>query len=282
MRNLDIELLRTFVAVIEGESFAAAAEAISRTQSAVTQQMQRLEAQVGKTLFRRQGRGKQLTEDGHKLLGFARRLLAINEEAIFSMSNAPDTGEIRLGAPHDITENILPNVLAQCASRFPGLRISIQVGRSPFLMQALKRGELDLTIAALDAPEVEYITLRTSPIVWMCASTYRLEPGKPLQLIMADKLSFFRRAAIRALDDRQIPWRLAYTSSTLAGVRAALKAGLGVTARSVEMLSSDMRVLGEAEGLPRLPDVSFRLFLASHQATPLARRVFDSLEHCSF
>jgi DNA-binding transcriptional LysR family regulator len=282
MRNLDIELLRTFVAVVERESYAAAADSVSRTPSAVTQQMQRLETFFGKRLFERAGRGKRVTADGMKLLDYARRLLAINDEACMALAGTPVAGEIRLGAPHDITDSILPNLLAHCSRLFPELRIAIHMGRSPNLLQALRKGDIDLTVAAREAPELRQLTLRTSPIVWMCASNYRHDANRPLPLIVAAEASFFRQVAIGHLDRAGIPWRITYSSPTVVGVRAAVRAGLGVTARPVEMLGSGLRVLGDDAALPRLPDISFRLYLSSTSTNALARRLFDSLADCSF
>lgn len=279
MRHLDLELLRTFVAVVDGQSFAAAAQAVSRTQSAVTQQMQRLESNLGKPLFRRVGRHKQPTADGQQLLSYARRLLALHDEACLAVSGAGLTGEIRLGSPHDVTETILPNLLSHFSTLFPGLRIAIHVGRSPLLLESLRRGEIDMTVAAADAPDLQGLTLRTSPIVWMCAPSYRHDPSQPLPLIVADEISFFRLLAIEHLDRARVPWRITYTSPTMVGVRAAVRAGLGVTARSVEMLGSDLRMLGDEAGLPRLPDVSFRLYLGPKAPGPLARQLFESLEN---
>ncbi|MBV7483465.1 LysR substrate-binding domain-containing protein [Bordetella sp. BOR01] len=277
MQSLDIDQLRTFVAVVERESFAAAAAEVLRTQSAVTQQMRRLESVLGKRLFQRVGRGKQLTQDGVRLLDYARRLLALHDETCAAMASTAVSGELRLGAPHDITDSILPNLLAHFSRSFPGLRIAIHVGRSPHLLQALRQGDIDMTVAGLDAPELRQITLRTSPVVWMCAARYRHDPAQPLPLIVAAESSQFRRIAVEHLDRAGIPWRITYTSPTVVGVRAAVRAGLGVTARSVEMLGSDLRVMGEAEALPRLPDVNFRLYLSPVSANSVAQRVFDSL-----
>ena len=156
------------------------------------------------------------------------------------------------------------------------------MGRSPHLLQSLLRGELDMTVAALDAPGVRHVTLRTSPIVWMCAADFQHDPSQPLPLIVADELSFFRRIAIEHLDRHGLPWRINYTSPSLVGVRAAVKAGLGVTARSVEMLGPDIRVLGEHAALPRLPDVNFNLYLASHGAGRPAQALFESLHGTRF
>jgi DNA-binding transcriptional LysR family regulator len=277
MHNLDLELLRTFVAAVERESFAAAAESVHRTQSAVTQQMQRLEAQFGKPLFRKLGRTKRLTEEGLKLLEYARRLLALNDEACAALAGTALTGEVRLGAPADVADSILPNLLAGFSKAFPNLRMAIHVGRSPFLMQALKRGEIDLTISTRDDPELRRITLRTSPTVWICAADYRYDRGQPLALIVADEPSLFRRIALEHLERAKLPCRISYVSPTLPGIRAAVRAGLGVTARSIEMLGADFRVLGEADGLPRLPDVSYHLYLGRTSPNPRARRLFESL-----
>lgn len=187
------------------------------------------------------------------------------------------TGEVRLGASQDVEETILPNLLARFSQAFPNLRMAIHVGRSPFLMQALRRGEIDMTISTRDDPEHPRITLRTSPTVWICAAGYRYDQTQPLALIVADEPSLFRRIALDHLERAGIEWRVRYTSPTLPGIRAAVRAGLGVTARSVEMLDQELRVLGEADGLPRLPDVSFHLYLAHNTTNAAARRLFESL-----
>lgn len=275
--NLDIELLRTFVAIVERESFAAAAQAVHRTQSAVTQQMQRLEAQIDKTLFRKHGREKHLTEDGLKLLEYSRRLLALNDEACSAISGSTLTGEVRLGAPVDVADSMLPNLLQRFSKMFPSLRMTIDVGRSPFLVEAMKRGEIDMAISPREHPEFRRIALRTSPAVWICAADYRYDRTEPLDLIIADEPSLFRRTALDHLERAGIAWRITYVAPTLPGIRAAVRAGLGVTARTVEMMSPDFRVLGELDGLPRLPDVTYHLYLGS-APNLAARRMFDSLE----
>lgn len=274
--NLDLELLRTFVAIVERESFAAAAESVHRTQSAVTQQMQRLDAQLGKPLFHKRGREKRLTEDGLKLLEYSRRILALNDEACSAISGSVLTGEVRLGAPVDVAESMLPNLLQRFSKAFPSLRMTIDVGRSPFLMQAMKRGEIDMVISPREHPEFRRITLRTSPTIWLCAADYHFDRSQTIDLIIADEPSLFRRMALEHLERARIAWRVTYVAPTLPGIRAAVRAGLGITARSVEMMGPDFRVLGESDGLPRLPDVSYNLYLGS-SPNASARRLFDSL-----
>ncbi|MDR5825906.1 LysR substrate-binding domain-containing protein [Caballeronia sp. LZ043] len=269
--------MRTFVAIVERESFAAAADSVHRTQSAVTQQMQRLEAQLSKTLFHKRGREKRLTEDGLKLLEYSRRLLALNDEACSAIAGSTLTGEVRLGAPADVADSMLPNLLQRFSKAFPSLRMTIDTGRTAFLMQAMKRGEIDMTVSARDHPEYRKITLRTSPTVWICAADYDYDRHQPLDLITSDEPSLFRTMALEHLERAGIAWRIRYVAPTLPGIRAALRARLGVAARSVEVMGPDYRVLGEADGLPRLPDVSYSLYLGQ-SPNPAARRLFDSLE----
>ncbi|PUA16608.1 LysR substrate-binding domain-containing protein [Glaciimonas sp. PCH181] len=277
MKNLDMELLRTFVAITEFSSFAAAADRVHRTQSAVTQQMQRLESQLGFAVFQKTGRNKLVTTQGAKLLEYAERILALNDEAISMLDMDDVIGSLRIGAPNDIAETILPSLLSRFAKIYPQLRMEIHVGRSPFLMQALRRGEIDLTVSTRKSDAHPCIILRTSPTVWLCSSDYIHNPANPVKLVVADEPSMFREIALQALDQAKIPYRISYVAPTLVGIKAALRAGLGITARSIEMISPELRVLGESDGFPRLPDVNFFLYLRDEQVGTIAKMVFDTL-----
>lgn len=277
MRNLDLDLLRTFVAIADASSFAGAAQRVHRTQSAVSQQMQRLETQVGKTLLVKTGRSKHLTEDGLRLLDYARRIIALNDEAHIALSAAPGhIGVVRLGVNNDMAENILPVMLQRIAKSHPNVLLEIRTGRSPFLMEELKKGELDLAITTRIDPDRPHIVLRTSPTVWLCAADFAEDRKRPLPLIVSNEPSLFRALAIEALDTAQIPWRIAYLALNLGAIKAAVRAGLGITARNIEMLTPDFRVLGEAEGLPRLPHVTFHLYMRDEGVGDAAKRVFDT------
>lgn len=278
MRNLDLDLLRTLVAIADHETFGAAAEAVQRTQSAVTQQMQRLEEQLGLTLFERQGRSKLLTRHGKKLLEYARQLLTINDEALRMLREGDLTGSLRIGAPHDVADTILPVLLSHIARSSPALRLEIHVGRSPFLMESLRRGEIDLTVSTREDPTLEGIVLRTTPTIWVCSADFVYERGTPVPLILADEPSLFRKLSLEALTQAGVPWRIAYLAPSLIGIKAALRGGLGITARSIDLLAADMRILGENDGLPRLPDVTYYLWARPNAVNPVARHVFSMLK----
>ncbi|MFZ3118515.1 MAG: LysR substrate-binding domain-containing protein [Variovorax sp.] len=278
MNTLDLELLRALAAIVAHDGFAAAAVHLGKTQSAVTQQMQRLEEQIGHPLFEKHGRSKRLTDHGQRLLTYARHLLAINDEALRSLQQGQLEGVLRIGAPHDVADTMLPVLLTEIARNSPLLQLDIHIGRSPFLMKSIQRGELDMVISNRDDPQLDGVVLRTSPTAWLCAAGYVHDPAKPVPLIMADGPSIFRRIGHEALDAAGIAWTPRYTSSSLIGIKAALRAGLGVTARGVEQLDAGLRVLGQADGMPRLPDLVYYLYVRSHVVNPVTRQVFDTLK----
>jgi DNA-binding transcriptional LysR family regulator len=169
----------------------------------------------------------------------------------------------------------MPLILSHIARAAPNLRLEIDVGRSPFLMDDLHRGKVDMIISTRTDPALEGFALRTSPVWWICAATYQHDPSQPLPLVLVDEPSIYRRIALEALEAADIAWRQAYLASNLIGIKAAVRAGLGVTARSMEMVGPDMRVLGESDGLPRLPDVTYHLWIRRNAVNPLVRKAYD-------
>jgi DNA-binding transcriptional LysR family regulator len=282
METLDLDLLRTLATIASQESFAAAALHLGRTQSAITQQMQRLEEKIGHALFEKHGRQKRLTDHGERLLSYARHILAIHDEALRNLQHRQVQGLVRIGAPHDMADTLLPLVLQEIALNFPSMQITIHVGRSPFLMESLKQGELDMAISNREDDEFEGFVLRSSPTVWLCGATYGHDPSRPVPLVMADGPSIFHRLACESLDAAGIAWTPRHTCTSLVGIRAALRAGLGVAARGVEQLDPGLRVLGMGDGMPRLPDLLYRLYIRSHVVNPVTRQVFENLKARSF
>lgn len=277
--NLDLDLLRTFVAVADLNTFAAAAAAVCRTQSAVSQQMQRLEQLVGKELFARHGRNKLLTEHGIQLLGYARKILRFNDEACMSLMFSNLQGVLTLGASDESADTILPFLLNRISSVYPKLALDVSVKRNAFMVEMLKENEVDLVVTTHRPGQFDSLTLRTSPTHWYCAAEYVLQKGEPIPLVLLYDPSPFRDMVLAALNEAGIPWRLAYVASTLPAVRAAVKAGLGVTARPVEMMSPDLRVLGQSEGLPSLPDTEYLLCHNAASNNELAKVVFEAMEN---
>lgn len=277
--NLDLDLLRTFVAVADLNTFAAAAAAVCRTQSAVSQQMQRLEQLVGKELFARHGRNKLLTEHGIQLLGYARKILRFNDEACTSLMFSNLQGVLTIGASDESADTILPFLLNRISSVYPKLALDVRVKRNPMSSEQLPEDEVDLLVTTHRVQPFDYLTLRTSPTLWYCAAEYVLQKGEAVPLVLLDEPSPFRDMVLTALNEAEIPWRMAYVASTLSAVKAAVKAGLGVTARPVEMMSPDLRVLSCAEGFPILPETEYLLSRNPNSGNELAQVIFEAMEH---
>jgi DNA-binding transcriptional LysR family regulator len=277
MTYFNLELLYALTAVARHGSFAAAARSLGKTQSAITQQMQRLEEQIGQPLFKRHGRTKQLSECGQRLVKYADKLLLVNDEAFMVLRNTSNVDVLRIGSPDGMADSILPRVLTQVMRFLPGLRLEIRIGRSVHLLDELERGTLDLAISNRGVRNLEGVVLCRSSLIWLCAADYVFPRPTPLPLILSDESSLYRKLAIDALDHAGISWRLAHLAPGLSGTKAALRAGLGITARNAEVLGAGMRALGEKECLPRLPEVSYCLWRRPGAVSPLTSQVFDHI-----
>ena len=291
--NFDIAFLRSYVAGIELGSFARAADKVGRSTSAVSAQLKKLEEQAGLPLFRKDGRGLALTPAGEVLLGYARRLLELNDEAAVALRGVELDGWIKLGLQEDFGEALLPEVLGRFARAHPKVRIEAHVARNTELMDRLAMGQLDLALlwgGACIADVAEYPPQQRQRIAepgmrWIASSSlaWQAEPGEPLPLIMFDRECLFQRCATQALDRAGIAWRIAFTSPSLAGLWAAAAAGLGVTVRTGLGLPPSVRALDPvAAGLPALPPLSLELLHASTVPRPpverLAGLIIESLQ----
>lgn len=257
--NLDLDLLRTFVAVADLNTFAAAAAAVCRTQSAVSQQMQRLEQIVGRELFARHGRNKLLTEHGIQLLGYARKILRFNDEACASLKYSDEQEKLIIGATEDTSESLLPFMLNRITALYPSLEVEVRVNKTETILSLLDQQEIDVALTTHGDTRFEQQLLRTSPTLWFCAADFAITSGEAIPLVIQNEGELFREIAINALNEHQVPWRLAYVANSKAAINVAVKSGLGATARPAEMLKPDLRVLGTAEGLPLLPDTQYLL-----------------------
>lgn len=262
--NLDMDVLRTFVTGVSQGSFAKAAEQLGRSPSAISLQLRKLEEQTGQVLLARQGRGLTLTEEGELLLSYARRILDLNDEAVFALGGGEGVeGWLRVGMPEDFAERSLPGLLGRFAARHPKVRIEARADRSGPLLAILGRGDLDLALTWGNAGEGEAgpcQMLGERPLGWIGAPGFALKAGEPLPLIAFDAPCAFRSAAITALDAAGISWRHVFASPSLAGIWAAVRAGLGVTVRATESKPDDLVVLAaDTSGLPALGAMALKL-----------------------
>ncbi|WP_068300852.1 LysR substrate-binding domain-containing protein [Pararhodobacter sp. CCB-MM2] len=270
--------LRTLLAIADTGSFEAAAERVGRTQSAVTQQMQKLEAQSGTSLFRTDGRRRLLTPAGETLVVYAREILSMSRYALAAMEQADERGVLRLGAPPEVADGLLPPVLARFAEAMPSVRLILNVGRSPELMTMVQEGRLDATISTRRSDVLDSRLIASLKACWIAAPNFDWDRNLPVPLILADEPSMFRRIALAALDVNGLSYVERVTTPSLAGVRLAVASGLGITARTQSAFTFPVRILGEERGLPPLPMVNYYLYKARHDAPPAVNLLVDLFE----
>ncbi|SHL61727.1 LysR substrate-binding domain-containing protein [Rhodanobacter sp. OK091] len=280
--NLDMDAMRTLVAILQLGSLGRAAEKIGRSQSAVSQQMRKLEGQLGQPLFRKQGRVVVLTETGELVHSYARRILDLNDEAVSAAAGTSVEGVVRFGLPGDFAETWLPAALGQFRKAHPAVRIDVEVERNGALLERLDRGEFDLVLAMGYGSRPDARRLATLPMTWIgpAGSDAVLRPDAPLDLALYHSPCFFRRAGIEALDKASISWRLAYTTASLHSLWAGVAAGLGITLRTTAGIPPFLMRLDERHDLPPLPIVELCLHSRQGESSPalsqLERVVIDN------
>ena len=229
-KNLDIDLLRTFVTIVDFGGFSQAGRHLHKTQSAISLQMKRLEEQAGSSLFRKIGRRRLPTESGELLLNYARRILSLNDEAASLLKPDPLRGHLRFGVNQDFADRGLATVLGRFANHHPAIRLDVRVDTSCGLQQGIAKDELDLAIT-FQEPGGPGETLAELALNWITPPHFTERKNEPLPLVLFESPCLFRNRVIAALERAGISWRVVYTSPSLAGILAAVEAGLGITAR---------------------------------------------------
>ncbi|WP_424137100.1 LysR substrate-binding domain-containing protein [Roseomonas chloroacetimidivorans] len=269
--DLEIDLLRAFVAVAETGSFTAAAEVVARSQSAVSQKVLRLEEIVGRRVFERTSRSLSLTRDGEQLLVAARRMLEFNDALMRQMREPPRVGTLRLGISEDFVPGELPKLLARFARLHPGVQVDLMTGLSCELLDAYDASRLDAVIAKRDGAAQRGRVIWREPLVWMAAADYRLDFTRPAQLVMLRAPCTYRETMIAALDTVRREWVAVCTASSLMGVQAAVAGGLGVTVLGRSFVQPGMQILRAPEHWPPLPMTEITVLGEEGEAGELLR-----------
>lgn len=254
---IETDLYRTFLVIAETGSFSKASEVIGRTPSAVSMQVKKLETLLGTAVFAREGRSVRMTAEGEALLGYARRILLLNEEAVAMFRSPSIEGEVRFGAPSDFGTRFLPNILTRFARSHPAVNVDVHLDGSPPLLQKLKDGQLDLILytARPDSDlarggEIVY----TEPLAWAGLEGGVAYSRNPLPLALSVSGCPWRKAARIALDKAEHPYRIAYQSFHSAGQEAALLADLAIAPFPTSVITPPLQKLDARHGLPDIGD----------------------------
>lgn len=263
---LDPHLLQSFVAIVETGSFTRAGERMHLTQSTISQQMRRLEQQLGCPLLDRSGRQVVTTAQGETLLGLARRILGLLAQAGDRVGEA--SLPLRLGVPEDFAAGAMTAVLAAFARQYPEVRLEVQSDLSHALWQAFEAGELDLALIKQGRGQGEPIARWREPLAWVDSRDWPAGERDPVPLVVFPSEGLYRRQITDALDARGIAWRIAYVSASLASLQGAVSAGIGVSLLPARLLQPDQV---ELTHWPSVRPVELALHLGAGGSESLAR-----------
>ena len=279
--NLDIDLLKTFLAVSDTGSFTRAAEEVNKTQSAVSMQMKRLEELLGRALFARDGRAIRFTPDGERLIEYARRLVALNDEAVSTFKHPELTGTVRFGTPDDYADRFLPEILARFARTHPLVTVDVDCLNTSVLSERTRRGEMDLALVTFGCDIATDEPVRREPLVWVTSARHSTHLLEILPLAVSHGGCEWRSTVLAALESTGRKYRVAYSSPNSNAVNAAVQSGLAVGAVPELCVRPGMRVLTEKDGFPSLGHFEIGLMRkpgrASSAVDALARHVAESL-----
>jgi DNA-binding transcriptional LysR family regulator len=278
--DVEIDLLRAFVAVAESGSFTSAAEVVGRSQSAVSQKIIRLEEILDRRVFDRTSRSLSLTRDGEHLLVAARRMLEFNDSLMRELREPPAAGALRLGISEDFIPSQLPTLLARFGRLYPGVHIDLTTGLSCELLAAYDEDRIDAVIAKKDGDAQRGRVIWREQLVWMASAEYQLDFSRPARLVMLRPPCTYRELMITLLDSVRREWVGVCTASSLMGVQAAVAGGLGVTVLGRSFVQAGMQILQAPDLWPPLPLTEITVIgeeRASDLVRPLVTFLTESL-----
>ncbi len=282
---LDVEQLKTFVAIADTGSFTRAAEAVHKTQSAVSMQVKKLEERLGKALFERDGRASRMTEEGERLLDYARRIVRLNLEALSTFAQTDLEGRVRLGVPDDYADRYLPEILARFAHSNPRVEVTVVCEPTPMLVERIEASDLDIAIITETKHRGPSVVIRREKLLWVTSSRHAVHESVPVPLALGQPFCSWRRAATVALDGVGRPFRILYASWNSTAVGAAVLAGLAVSVVPESTVRPGMRILGASDGFPPMPSCKIALLRNTMEASPLsdalAGHIVQSLDNLS-
>lgn len=271
-RNIDMTALRSFVAVAEAGGVTRAAGFLNLTQSAVSMQLKRLEENLGQSLLDRTARKIALTAQGEQLLGYGRKLLALNDEVYARLTDQLFEGELVLGVPSDIVYPHIPAILQRFAQEYPRVKVQLLSSYTSRLKWLFSRGECDLILTTEEVVGEGAETLITLPLVWIGSPGGSAWKSRPLRLAFENNC-LFRSGVQAALDRAGIPWEMAVESDSTRTVEASVSADLAVHASIQDSLPNQVEEINHNGHLPDLAMININLYVADPSQSPLAEEL---------
>ncbi|WP_219214349.1 LysR family transcriptional regulator [Variovorax boronicumulans] len=277
-RHLDIDLLRTFVAIAQARTLGRAAARIGRTQAAVSMQVKKLEETLNQPLLHRTGRGVVLTLHGERLLSHARTILQHHDAALAEISGEMLSGTLRFGCPEDYAVAFLPQILRGFADLYPQVRVEVFCAPTARLDEQLKKHALDLALVSTIGVGGKQPAIRHEPLVWVGLRHDVVAACEPLQLALSDPDTLDHRAARERLDIARRSYRLAYASASISGLLAIVRSGRAIAVLTRSAVPSDLQILPAGDVLPMLPMVGLTIEFSLEPPTVMAAAFADHLQ----
>ncbi|MFT5719941.1 MAG: DNA-binding transcriptional LysR family regulator [Motiliproteus sp.] len=278
MKNLPMDLLRTFVAIKDLGGFTLAGEMLGRSQPAISLQIKRLEEMIDVQLLNRAG-GMKLTEEGKILYTYARQILELNDTAISRLTIPSVSGSVTLGIPNDFEVSFLPVTLSEFSKTYPNVTLDVQTDLSVNLCRDFKKGHYDLVMIMDEYPEHSFQKndFIVEPLAWISEPAFNLKPDQPIPLVLYPKGCIYRHHITTALNKANIPWRVLYSTSSLQGIQTAIEAGLGISALAINTAPRMLTNNDINQQLPALGKVAIGFHYDHINLAPAATRLLDYL-----
>ncbi len=256
---LDPVLLKTFVAVAETLSFTQAGIRLNLSQPTISQHIRKLEDAAGRNLVSRDTRAVALTDNGDAMLGFARTILAAQDQALSYFTGSAMRGRLRFGSADDLALTQLPGILRDFRQLYPQINLELTVNQSPVLLKRMQAGQLDLIFIKQDPGGGDGTLVRRDRMVWVGHRSVALDPALPVPVIAYQAPSISREYAIRSLEAIGRTWRITCNVREVNGVLAAARAGIGIAVFPQSLIPADLSQVAASHGLPELGDIDFVL-----------------------
>ncbi|MFT5350291.1 MAG: DNA-binding transcriptional LysR family regulator [Planctomycetota bacterium] len=279
MKNLPIDLLRSFITVADFGSFTQASELLARSQPAISMQIKRLEKLIDRALFERSDQKLNLTEEGELLFDYAKKILLLNDEAISTFIKPSISGNIRLGIPSEFATTLLPKIVGRFSQNYPTVSLDVSCDLSVNLLSARNEKEFDLILALQDDLKAKKSDrVRVDELVWVTKDKHNAHLQSPIPLIAAPTGCIYRKRAIDKLNDLNKPWRMVYTVPDLSGIQAAIEEGLGVTVLAKSTVPDNLQIIKPNGTFPGLGKIAIHLIKKSDKADEAVMRLMEYIK----
>ncbi|UTW13070.1 LysR substrate-binding domain-containing protein [Marinobacterium rhizophilum] len=268
MKRFDFNQLVTFVSIVEAGSISKAAVSLHRTQAAISIQLKKLEESVGKPLLLRNYNSISLTHEGETLLAYARKILALADEAYHAVNDDDIAGVVRFGVPDGYARSFIQDVLKRFIQRFPKIRLQIKNAPSPLLFRSLHQGDLDLILVTRSPQEPGGIIVRKEKLVWVGASDYVPDLSAPIPLALYEQGCDYRRRVLDVLNKHGLESYVAFECQGVTGFDIAISNGLAISAMSASLVKAgEWRILDECASLPDLGNIEIELHRSAGESS---------------